>query len=67
MDSSLQKIKLRKNKVNPFILKMQDNVKGGDKNKDTDAYLSQTVWNQRILNGPNKESLRQSSGLHMHM
>lgn len=35
MDSLLQKIKLKKNKVNPLILKMQDNVKGGDKNKDT--------------------------------
>lgn len=39
----------------------------GQKTRIHEANLRQNVWNQRLLDGQNKERLRQSSGLHMHM
>lgn len=70
MDSLLQKIRLRKSKVSLFKFDFEDQRQDEGRGQEArihEANLRQNVWNQRILDGPNKERLRQSSGLHMHM
>ena len=69
MDSLLWGGRLRKNRVHlKLILKTPKQGEGRRQEMRTpDANLRLTVWNQRILDGPNKERSRQSSGRHMHM